>query len=132
MYDLEFFTCLTDYNNHVLIHVIKSCLIWNFTGSRELMDPPQGKCLLIQEEGMTVQEEGMTVRRDQSTFCSCVNSTSVCRRETCPPLNCPVERQFYAKHDSSCMQCPAEYEKKAICQIGEKVYRVSNVNISIY
>ncbi|XKL67678.1 hypothetical protein PGB90_003169 [Kerria lacca] len=87
-------------------------------GSRQLISPPKGSCLLG-----SVRKAGETVRFDRCTFCSCMNSTSVCRRETCPPLNCPLERQFYPKHESCCPQCPSHYENRTVCQVGDRIFR---------
>ncbi len=69
---------------------------------------------------------GVTKRIDQCTFCSCMNSTSVCRRDTCPPLNCPIAKQFYPTNDSCCLQCPTHYENnRTVCQVGDRIFRVS-------
>lgn len=90
------------------------------TGARELLAPPGKSCLL----GTSVQKAGATVKYDKDTYCLCMNSTSICARDTCPPLNCPRDRQHYPTSDSRCPQCQSFYENRTMCFVGDKVFRV--------
>ncbi|KAK7602496.1 hypothetical protein V9T40_008085 [Parthenolecanium corni] len=88
-------------------------------GARELLPPPGKSCLL----GTSVQKAGATVKYDKDTYCLCMNSTSICARDTCPPLNCPKDRQHYPTSDSRCPQCQSFYENRTVCFVGDKVFR---------
>lgn len=71
-----------------------------------------------------MQKAGATVKYDKDTYCLCMNSTSICARDTCPPLNCPKDRQHYPTSDSRCPQCQSFYENRTVCFVGDKVFRV--------
>ncbi|XP_001942569.2 BMP-binding endothelial regulator protein [Acyrthosiphon pisum] len=86
--------------------------------SRKLMDPPRGACLL----GDKITPSGQGTHPDRCTECTCANSTVVCTRETCPPLDCPVEKQTFASHNQCCPQCPRTLDKSETCVENGNVY----------
>lgn len=69
--------------------------------SRKLMSLSKGSCLL----GDGITKSGQKSRPDRCTECACNNSTVTCQRDTCPPLNCPVNMQSFASHGQCCPQC---------------------------
>jgi len=85
------------------------------------MDPPRGACLL----GDKITPSGQGTHPDRCTECTCTNSTVVCNRETCPPLDCPVEKQTFASHNQCCPQCPRTLDKSETCMENGKIYLVS-------
>jgi hypothetical protein len=93
----------------------KQCL-----GSRYLIEPPKGGCLL----GYQVHPAGKSFRPDPCTQCSCVNATSVCRRKACPVLECPQERQV-STPGSCCPHCPPILESKSTCTVSGRTYEAS-------
>lgn len=70
---------------------------------------------------------GQETRPDRCTQCTCTNSTLVCKRETCPPLDCPVEKQEFTSHNQCCPQCPRALDKTDTCDDNGKVYLVITV-----
>lgn len=84
------------------------------------MDPPRGACLL----GDKITPSGQKNHPDRCTECTCANSTVVCTRETCPPLDCPVEKQTFSSHNQCCPQCPRTIDKSDTCQENGKIYMV--------
>lgn len=84
------------------------------------MDPPRGACLL----GDKITPSGQETHPDRCTECTCANSTVVCKRETCPPLDCPVEQQTFASHNQCCPQCPRAVDKSDTCKDNGKMYMV--------
>lgn len=94
--------------------------------SRKLMDPPRGACLL----GDKITPSGQQINPDRCTQCTCANSTVVCTRETCPPLDCPVEKQTFLSHDQCCPRCPRAPNKSETCKDNGKIYMVS-VNLNL-
>ncbi|XP_033607716.1 BMP-binding endothelial regulator protein isoform X2 [Cryptotermes secundus] len=86
-------------------------------GSRYLMEPPKGGCLL----GFQVHLAGKAFRLDHCTQCSCLNATSICRRKACPVLECAPERQVSTPGDC-CPHCPPILESTTTCTIGGRTY----------
>ncbi|XP_065216311.1 BMP-binding endothelial regulator protein isoform X2 [Planococcus citri] len=101
-----------------VVHKVGECCP-RCNGTRKVFDPPRGNCLL----GKSIRLAGKTERQDDCTYCSCVNSTSICRRETCPPIDCPPEKQIYPNDGKCCPRCPSSYENRTICNVGEKIYQ---------
>ncbi|CAI6372010.1 unnamed protein product [Macrosiphum euphorbiae] len=90
-----------------------------YTGkSKTLMDLPRGACLF----GEKITESGLLTHPDRCTECTCANSTVVCNRETCPPLDCPVEKQKFASKNQCCPQCPRTLDKNETCMENGKIY----------
>lgn len=85
------------------------------------MDPPRGACLL----GDKITPSGQETSLDRCTECKCTNSTVLCKREICPPLDCPVEKQTYSSHNQCCPQCPRTWDKIETCKDNGKIYVVS-------
>ncbi|XP_014245545.1 BMP-binding endothelial regulator protein [Cimex lectularius] len=86
-------------------------------GSRKLMLPPQGKCIL----GTGLHEAGRSFMPDHCTICECVNGTSVCSRPSCPVLDCPLEKQEL-KPNSCCPHCSPKSELSNTCKVGDLTY----------
>lgn len=84
------------------------------------MDPPRGACLL----GDKITPSGQETHPDRCTECTCANSTVVCKRETCQPLDCPVEKQTFSSHNQCCPQCPRVPDRSDTCQDSGKMYTV--------
>lgn len=91
----------------------------DFSGSRRLMEPPKGSCLL----GRELHPAGQTFHEDRCTVCSCLNGTSVCRRSVCPVLTCPSDRQIHLP-GRCCPQCPLVLPVNTSCIVGGKSYKV--------
>lgn len=89
--------------------------------SRKLMDPPRGACLL----GDKITPSGQQTHPDRCTQCTCTNSTAVCTRETCSPLDCPVEEQTFSSHNQCCPQCLRTLNKSETCEDNGKIYMVN-------
>jgi len=85
------------------------------------MEPPRGACLL----GDKITQSGQRTDLDRCTECTCANATMVCKRETCPPLDCPVEKQTFSSHNQCCPQCPrTSSDKSDTCIENGHVYTV--------
>ncbi|KAK9512952.1 hypothetical protein O3M35_001253 [Rhynocoris fuscipes] len=89
-------------------------------GSRELIVPPLGRCLL----GSELLAPGRTYRPDRCTDCSCANGTSVCIRPSCPVLDCPPELQT-TKQGECCPSCPTWGNRplSTTCTFGHDTYK---------
>lgn len=78
-----------------------------------------GKCIL----GKGFHADGKKFNPDHcSTSCTCTNGTSVCRRHTCPVLECAPEQQQMG--DDCCLYCPEIAQVKSTCSHGGKNYQV--------
>lgn len=89
------------------------------TGTRTLMTVPQ-TCTLQS----SFQREGHTFNIDRCTNCTCLNETSVCRRNSCPVLECSPELQVKVP-GSCCKKCTMPEEVRSQCSYGGKVYEAS-------
>ncbi|XP_075218123.1 crosveinless 2-secreting protein [Lycorma delicatula] len=86
-------------------------------GSRRLMEPPKGSCLL----GRELHPAGQTFHEDRCTVCSCLNGTSVCHRSVCPVLTCPSDRQIHPP--GCCPHCPLVLPVNTSCTVGGVTYK---------
>lgn len=89
------------------------------TGTRTLMTVQQ-TCTLQN----TFQREGHTFSIDRCSNCTCLNETSVCRRNSCPILDCSPELQIKVP-GSCCKKCVMPEEVRSQCSYGGKVYEAS-------
>lgn len=88
------------------------------TGFRRLIEPPNGKCLMERE----LHAAGETFHHDFCTTCSCLNGTLVCRRNACPTLDCPEDRQVLSP-GRCCKHCsPAIQDSISTCTVGGRTY----------
>ncbi|KAK3916859.1 BMP-binding endothelial regulator protein [Frankliniella fusca] len=88
-------------------------------GSRRLLyELPAGSCLL----GTEMKASGRSFHVDHCTTCSCVNGTSLCRRPSCPALDCPAEQQQTAP-GQCCSTCTTALESRAACTLSGQTYQ---------
>lgn len=94
-----------------------------------------GKCVL----GKGFHADGKQFMVDNCpTKCTCTNGTSVCRRKTCPVLECATEYQTMG--EDCCLHCPTLAQVKSTCTYNGTEYQVGanrrvskqNVNIFLY
>ncbi|KAK7793066.1 hypothetical protein R5R35_007423 [Gryllus longicercus] len=86
-------------------------------GQRPVMEPPQGICMLAKD----VHRSGDTWSPDHCTHCKCTNGTSVCRRQTCPVLECAAQ---HTTHGQCCPKCqPVDLKRNATCTIAGHTYK---------
>lgn len=78
-----------------------------------------GNCILAKG----FHKDGEKFSPDSCSICSCVNGTSVCRRNTCPVLECAPEFQKI-KPGSCCPTCPPIAEVRSTCTYDGKTYQV--------
>lgn len=78
-----------------------------------------GNCIL----GNGFHGNGKKFSPDQCSICTCVNGTSICRRNTCPVLECAPEFQKNRPGDC-CPTCPAIAEVRSTCTYDGKTYQV--------
>lgn len=89
------------------------------TGTRTLMTVPS-TCTLQN----SLLRDGHTFNIDRCTNCTCSDETSVCRRYSCPILNCSPEMQVKVK-GSCCKQCVMIEEVRSQCSYKGQVYEAS-------
>lgn len=78
-----------------------------------------GKCIL----GKGFHADGKQFMVDHCpTKCTCTNGTSVCRRNTCPVLECAAEYQTMG--DDCCLYCPTVQQVKTTCIYNGTQYQV--------
>ncbi|XP_055687779.1 BMP-binding endothelial regulator protein [Lutzomyia longipalpis] len=88
------------------------------TERREIRQFP-GKCIL----GKGFHTDKKKFEADPCSPCICTNGTSICRRTTCPVLECPPEMQ-YQEPDSCCPTCPPPtMELHSVCTHNGTVYQ---------
>ncbi|XP_063216476.1 BMP-binding endothelial regulator protein [Bacillus rossius redtenbacheri] len=87
-------------------------------GSRQSLEPPNGKCMV----GYRIHRDAASFHVDQCTSCRCANGTSLCRRTTCPVLDCPLRGQVKTRH--CCPHCDQRLveELRATCSHGGRTY----------
>lgn len=78
----------------------------------------EGKCLL----GTQILKESDRTQYDDCTHCRCNDSTSICSRPSCPPLDCWPEYQVKGPGEC-CAKCKAPEQSKAVCMANGKVYQ---------
>nr|XP_023026635.1 BMP-binding endothelial regulator protein-like [Leptinotarsa decemlineata] len=111
----------------------KACPVLQCTRQRQF-DPP-GECcpicrgtrtLIPPKNTCTLQtsffRDGDTFNTDKCTNCTCTNDTSICRRPTCPILDCTPELQIYPK-GSCCKVCQQPEESRSSCYHNEVEYQ---------
>lgn len=89
------------------------------TGTRFLI-PPKNMCLVVNKMYMP----NFKFIKDECTQCTCMNETAICKRNTCPVLECDVELQE-TKSGSCCPHCPLIEEYRSTCSYGGKIYQAS-------
>lgn len=78
-----------------------------------------GKCIL----GQGFHADGKRFSADHCSTCTCVNGTSICRRNTCPVLECAPEFQKLTPGEC-CPHCPPIAEAKSTCTVDGQTYQV--------
>lgn len=78
-----------------------------------------GKCIL----GTGFHANGQDYKPDICSHCTCVNGTSICKRNTCPVLECEPESQK-TRPGECCPHCPPTAESKSTCTYQGIIYQV--------
>lgn len=78
------------------------------------------KCIL----GKGFYDQGAKFSPDECSTCTCSNGTSVCRRDTCPVLECSPTYQISAP-GYCCPHCPPIAQARSTCSYEGKTYQVS-------
>ena len=86
---------------------------------REAFNPPK-VCIM----GKALHNDGKEFIAEQCSKCTCINGTSVCRKDSCPVLECPQEYQKRSIHEC-CPYCERDFTQS--CTINGHVYRVSSL-----
>lgn len=76
-----------------------------------------GRCIL----GTGFHQDGKKFHPDLCSSCVCQNGTSICQRNTCPVLECPVELQKKTQGEC-CAECPPIEEVRSNCYYNNKLY----------
>lgn len=121
-------------NNKRLTCVKKACPVLQCPLSKQITVPGEccpkckekrmikqfpGKCIL----GQGFHPHGKRYDADQCSSCTCVNGTSICRRDTCPVLECMPELQKLIPGEC-CPHCPPVSEARSTCTYNGKTYEV--------
>ena len=121
-------------SNKRLTCIKKACPILQCPPSKQIRTPGEccprcsekrltinvpGNCIL----GKGFYEHGRKFSPDHCSHCACVNGTSICRRNTCPVLECAPEFQKTPLGDC-CPQCPAIAEVRSTCSYENKIFQV--------
>lgn len=80
----------------------------------------RGKCIF----GTGFHANGDRFNPDYCSNCQCNNGTSICRRDTCPVLECPLQFQKI-KAGECCSHCPEIAEVRSTCAYDGKSYQVN-------
>lgn len=88
-------------------------------GKRTITQFP-GNCIL----GMGFYNNGTSFNPDKCSTCTCVNGTSICRRETCPVLECSPTYQKLIPGEC-CPHCPPVAKARSTCTYEGKTYQVN-------
>lgn len=102
-----------------MVHKPTSCCP-ECIGTRKVYDL-KGRCLL----GMKIHANGDNYSVDACTRCSCNGSTSVCQRESCPPLQCALNLQT-TEAGRCCPRCQIA-EAVSSCVSGGKKHKEGDV-----
>ncbi|XP_067132577.1 BMP-binding endothelial regulator protein-like [Centruroides vittatus] len=86
-------------------------------GARKISDF-KDKCLI----GLDIHKNGDSFVYDQCTQCSCNMSTTFCKRQVCPPLECPPSYQI-KEPEQCCPYCQRPEERKTVCRSGGQIYQ---------
>lgn len=78
-----------------------------------------GNCIL----GKGFHADGKKFSPDHCSMCTCINGTSICRKNTCPVLECAPEFQRISASDC-CPHCPLVAEVKSTCSFEGRNYHV--------
>ena len=89
-------------------------------GSRYLLEPPKGSCMME----LKVYSSGNNFRPDHCTHCTCLNGTSLCRRQTCPILDC-IPARHVTTPGICCPSCSPDNEFEQTCYYGGHTYKAS-------
>lgn len=87
---------------------------------KRTIKPFAGKCIL----GQGFYDNGIRYNPDKCSMCTCVNGTSVCRRDTCPVLECSPTYQKLTPGEC-CPHCPPVAKARSTCAYEGKTYQVS-------
>lgn len=87
---------------------------------RELQFLPGPKCIM----GNGYYDQNAKFSPDQCSTCTCLNGTSICRRDTCPVLECSPLYQKTTPGDC-CPHCPLIAKARSTCSYEGKTYQVS-------
>ncbi|XP_043239579.1 BMP-binding endothelial regulator protein-like isoform X2 [Amphibalanus amphitrite] len=85
------------------------------TGTRRIK--PSDGCVM----GKRRFSDGQNFTLDPCTQCSCQGSTSVCARQSCPELACPLVHQVYSP-DRCCPVCRRPERVRRVCRYLGKTY----------
>ncbi|XP_031630390.1 BMP-binding endothelial regulator protein [Contarinia nasturtii] len=80
--------------------------------------PFPGRCIL----GKGFYDDGRQYSPDKCSTCTCVNGTSICRRETCPVLECSPTYQKLTPGEC-CPHCPPVAKARSTCTHDGKTYQ---------
>lgn len=87
---------------------------------KRTIKPFPGKCIL----GKGFYDDGKRYNPDKCSMCTCMNGTSICRRETCPVLECSPTYQKLTPGEC-CPHCPPVAKARSTCTYEGKTYQVS-------
>lgn len=94
---------------------------------RRKMQPFPGKCIL----GKGFYNVGERYTADECSTCSCSNGTSICRRDSCPVLECSPAYQKLTPGEC-CPRCPTVAKARSTCTYEGKTYQVTIDYICVY
>lgn len=87
---------------------------------KRTIKPFPGKCIL----GKGFYDDGKRYNPDKCSTCTCMNGTSICRRDTCPVLECSPTYQKLTPGEC-CPHCPPVAKARSTCTYEGKTYQVS-------
>lgn len=89
---------------------------------KRTIKPFPGRCIL----GKGFYDDGKRYNPDKCSTCTCVNGTSICRRETCPVLECSPTYQKLTPGECCphCRDLPVA-KARSTCTYEGKTYQVS-------
>lgn len=89
---------------------------------KRTIKPFPGRCIL----GKGFYDDGKRYSPDKCSTCTCVNGTSICRRETCPVLECSPTYQKLSPGECCphCRDLPVA-KAKSTCTYEGKTFQVS-------
>lgn len=89
---------------------------------KRTIKPFPGRCIL----GKGFYDDGKRYSPDKCSTCTCVNGTSICRRETCPVLECSPTYQKLTPGECCphCRDLPVA-KARSTCTYEGKTYQVS-------
>lgn len=78
-----------------------------------------GKCVL----GKFLHNNGNRFTTHDCATCVCNNGTLLCKRNTCPVLDCPVDLQIDPEPGACCKKCPELAELTSVCVYNQTTYQ---------